>query len=140
MGKSAGALPAISVLAVTDVCAAVVSGNRESIAAAGILVFVSVLLHNLTGLGLGYLVGLLLRLDADKRRAISVEVGIQNAGLGVSLSSTHFAAQPLTALLGAVAVVMHVIKGSILASIWSRRPIKKENTDEIAEEKVMKQA
>ncbi|WP_200410865.1 bile acid:sodium symporter family protein [Virgibacillus salexigens] len=127
--KSSQALPFISVIAISGVVAAVVSGNTENIAASGILIFLTVIIHNLSGLLLGYVIAMALRLDADMRRAISIEVGIQNAGLGVSLANTHFAQQPLTALPGAVAVVTHVINGSILASIWSRRPIRKKTTD-----------
>lgn len=124
--KSVQALPFISVVAVSGVVAAVVSGNTENIASAGILVFITVILHNLSGLFLGYVIATLLRLDADTRRAISFEVGIQNAGLGVSLANTHFPTMPLTALPGAVAVVTHVINGSILATFWSRKPLKQE--------------
>ncbi|GGJ58216.1 bile acid:sodium symporter family protein [Virgibacillus salexigens] len=127
--KSSQALPFISVIAISGVVAAVVSGNTENIAASGILIFLTVIIHNLSGLLLGYVIAMALRLDADMRRAISIEVGIQNAGLGVSLANTHFAQQPLTALPGAVAVVTHVINGSILATIWSRRPIRKKTTD-----------
>ena len=124
--KGKDVLPLVSVIAVSCVCAAVVSLNRDNIAAAGAIIFVTVILHNLLGLFVGYLVGVVMKLDADTRRAISIEVGIQNAGLGVSLANTHFAAAPLTALPGAVAVVMHVINGSILASIWSRKPLDKK--------------
>lgn len=124
--KSVEILPLISVIAISGVVAAVVSGNTENIASSGLLIFVTVLLHNWSGLLLGFLVATLLRLNEETRRAISIEIGIQNAGLGTTLASTHFAAQPLTALPGAIAVVMHVISGSILASIWARIPAKKE--------------
>lgn len=135
--KSTQALPFISVVAISGVVAAVVSGNTDNIAASGMLIFASVFLHNLSGLFLGYLVAVALRLNADARRTISIEVGIQNAGLGVSLANTHFAALPLTALPGAVAVVTHVINGSILATIWSRKPIgKKESGLERQEDEV----
>lgn len=127
--KSVPAMPFVSVIAISGVVAAVVSGNTKNIATAGILVFVTVILHNLSGLFLGYLIAALLRLDVQTRRAISIEVGIQNAGLGVSLANTHFAALPLTALPGAVAVVTHVINGSILATIWSRKPIVKNEPE-----------
>jgi bile acid:Na+ symporter, BASS family len=127
--KSVQAMPFISVIAISGVVAAVVSGNTENIASAGILVFVTVILHNLSGLFLGYVIAAALRLNAETRRAISIEVGIQNAGLGVSLANTHFAALPLTALPGAVAVVTHVINGSILATIWSRKTVVTNNSE-----------
>ena len=134
--KGGAVLPLISVIAIALVCAAVVSGNRDNIASSGMIIFVSVLLHNISGLFLGYLVGILMKLDTETRRAISIEVGIQNAGLGVSLAKTHFAASPLTALPGAVAVTLHVINGSILASYWSRKEIDKKEGDVGRETKV----
>ncbi|WP_428909789.1 bile acid:sodium symporter family protein [Niallia sp. Krafla_26] len=130
--KGGALLPLISVIAIALVCAAVVSGNRDNIAASGLIIFATVLLHNWSGLFVGYMVGVLMKLDDETKRAISIEVGIQNAGLGVSLAKTHFAASPLTALPGAVAVTLHVINGSILASIWSRKSMNKvhANADE----------
>jgi len=127
--KGGAILPLISVLAIALVCAAVVSGNRDNIASSGLIIFATVLLHNYSGLFVGYLVGVLMKLDPETKRAISIEVGIQNAGLGVSLAKTHFAASPLTALPGAVAVTLHVINGSILASYWSRKSMKKKETE-----------
>ncbi|MBM4761220.1 bile acid:sodium symporter family protein [Bacillus sp. B15-48] len=127
--KGGALLPLISVIAIALVCAAVVSGNRDNIAASGLIIFVTVLIHNYSGLFVGYMVGVLLKLDAETRRALSIEVGIQNAGLGVSLAKVHFAASPLTALPGAVAVTLHVINGSILASYWARKSNKKEQAE-----------
>lgn len=127
--KGGALLPLISVIAIALVCAAVVSGNRDNIAASGLIIFATVLLHNWSGLFVGYMIGVLMKLDVETRRAISIEVGIQNAGLGVSLAKTHFAASPLTALPGAVAVTLHVISGSILASYWSRKSMNKVHAD-----------
>jgi bile acid:Na+ symporter, BASS family len=126
--KGGALLPLISVIAIALVCAAVVSGNRDNIAASGLIIFATILLHNILGLFVGYMIGVLMKLDVETRRAISIEVGIQNAGLGVSLAKTHFAASPLTALPGAVAVTLHVINGSILASYWSRKSIDKNQS------------
>lgn len=53
---------------------------------AGLLVVLVVMLHNLFGLGIGYLVGQLLRLQRPKSVALSIEVGMQNSGLATSLA------------------------------------------------------
>jgi BASS family bile acid:Na+ symporter len=61
-------------------------------------------------------------------RTISIEVGMQNSGLGASLASTPaFAAQfplamqaALAPVPSAISSVNHVVIGSILASIWRR--------------------
>lgn len=65
-----------------------------------------------------------MKLDESKRRAISIEVGMQNSGLGVALATAHFG--PLAALPNVLAAVWHNISGPILATFWSKRPIEKE--------------
>ena len=125
--KSTEALPLVSVVAIVAIVAAVVSGNRDTIATTGALLFVAVMLHNVFGLLFGYLVGALTGLDVTQRRAISIEVGMQNSGLGASLATTYFS--PATALPSAVFSVWHNISGPLLATIWSQKPVN-ESSDE----------
>src|SRR5699024_4313642 len=113
--KSTEALPLVSVVAIVAIVAAVVSGNRDTIATTGALLFVAVMLHNVFGLLFGYLVGALTGLDVTQRRAISIEVGMHNSGLGASLATTYFS--PATALPCAILSVWHNISGSLLATI-----------------------
>lgn len=80
-----------------------------------------VVLHNVCGLGLGYLIGWMLGLDKAKRRAISIEVGMQNSGLATSLATIHFAALPMAAIPGAIFSVWHNISGAVLARIFARK-------------------
>ena len=125
--KSTEALPLVSVVAIVAIVAAVVSGNRDTIATTGALLFVAVMLHNVFGLLFGYLVGAMTGLDVTQRRAISIEVGMQNSGLGASLATTYFS--PATALPSAVFSVWHNISGPLLATIWSQKPVN-ESSDE----------
>lgn len=125
--KSTEALPLVSVVAIVAIVAAVVSGNRDTIATTGALLFVAVILHNVFGLLFGYLVGAITGLDVTQRRAISIEVGMQNSGLGASLATTYFS--PATALPSAVFSVWHNISGPLLATIWSQKPVN-ESSDE----------
>ncbi|MCP3032062.1 bile acid:sodium symporter family protein [Halobacillus sp. A1] len=122
--KSTTAIPLISVVAIIVIVSAVVSANVESIATSGLLIFTAVMLHNLLGLLLGYITAMLMRLDESKRRAISIEVGMQNSGLGVALATAHFG--PLAALPSVIAAVWHNISGPILATVWSKKPVEKE--------------
>ncbi|PBB05558.1 bile acid:sodium symporter family protein [Salimicrobium humidisoli] len=130
--KSATAVPLISVLAIITIVCAVVAANVESITSSGLQIFVAVMLHNLFGLMLGYGVAVLMRLDESKRRAISIEVGMQNSGLGVALATAHFG--PLAALPNVVAAVWHNISGPILATFWSKKPVRVEDETEAEEE------
>lgn len=114
------ALPWVSVLGITFVVIAVVSGSGAVLAAAGLGLVVGVVLHNAAGYALGYLVAALVRFPVASRRAVSVEVGMQNSGLASGLAAQYFS--PEAALPGAIFSVWHNISGGILASIWGRRP------------------
>lgn len=129
--KSLNVIPLISVLAIIIIVSAVVSANVENIATSGLIIFTAVILHNLFGLGLGYGTGVLMKLDESKRRAISIEVGMQNSGLGVALATAHFG--PLAALPSVIAAVWHNISGPILATFWSKKPVKEEQGDKFIE-------
>ncbi len=113
-------LPAFSSIAVALTVGIVVAHNADRLLTAGMLVVLVVMLHNLFGLGIGYLVGRLLRLQRSKSVALSIEVGMQNSGLATSLAVMHFAAFPLATIPGAVFSVWHNISGAIIARIYSR--------------------
>ena len=113
-------LPAFSSIAVALTVGIVVAHNADRLMTAGLLVVLVVMLHNMLGLGVGYLVGRLLRLQRAKSVALSIEVGMQNSGLATSLAVMHFAAFPLATIPGAVFSVWHNISGAIIARIYSR--------------------
>ncbi|KAF0817565.1 MULTISPECIES: bile acid:sodium symporter family protein [unclassified Cytobacillus] len=119
--KSLTVLPLISVAAIITIVAAVVSGNSATIAASGLLIFTAVMLHNGFGLMIGYLAGKALGQGEVNRRAIAIEVGMQNSGLGVALATAHFG--PLAALPSVLAAAWHNISGPILATYWSKKPV-----------------
>jgi bile acid:Na+ symporter, BASS family len=125
--KSLTVLPLISVAAIITIVAAVVSGNSATIAASGLLIFTAVMLHNGFGLLLGYFAGKALGQDEVNRRAIAIEVGMQNSGLGVALATAHFG--PLAALPSVLAAAWHNISGPILATYWSKKPAVKSEED-----------
>ena len=117
--KAAACLPAVSSLAICLIVLIVIAANAHKLLSSGWIIVLVVMLHNILGLALGYLIGALLRLPAAKRRAISIEVGMQNSGLASSLATLHFAAYPLAAIPGAVFSVWHNISGAIVARIYS---------------------
>ncbi len=84
-------------------------------------VFVFVLIHNavalLTGFGLARLAGLP---NAD-RRALTIEVGIQNSGLALVLIFSFFGGLGGMAIVAAWWGVWHLIAGMIMAAIWRRK-------------------
>ncbi len=113
-------LPALSTLAICVIVLIVIAANAHKLLAGGLVILLVVVLHNVCGLGAGYLIGTLLRLTPAKRRAISVEVGMQNSGLASSLATLHFAAYPLATIPGALFSVWHNISGAIVAKLYSR--------------------
>lgn len=113
-------LPAISSLAIAFIVLIVISANASKLLLGGMVIVVVVILHNLCGLGLGWLIGRLLRLPDAKRKAISIEVGMQNSGLASSLATLHFAAYPMATIPGAIFSVWHNISGAIVARLYAK--------------------
>ncbi|MBR3114703.1 MAG: bile acid:sodium symporter family protein [Bacteroidaceae bacterium] len=113
-------LPALSSLAICMVVGIVVSHNADCLLVGGLLLVMLVMAHNICGFGIGYLIGLVLGLPDSKKRAISIEVGMQNSGLASSLAAIHFVAYPLAAIPGAIFSVWHNISGALVARLFAR--------------------
>ena len=119
-------MPLISVLAIVAIVAAIIAGSKTQILESGLLILAVVALHN----GLGYLLGFgasrLFKLPYADSKAIAIEVGMQNSGLGVALAAVHFAASPITAVPSAIFSLWHNISGPALATYWASKanPIK----------------
>ncbi|OXS68533.1 sodium transporter [Lysinibacillus sp. KCTC 33748] len=111
-------MPLVSVVAIVAIVAAVVAGNQQKIAETGLIIFAVVVLHNCLGYFIGYLFGKIFGMNLAKKKAIAIEVGMQNSGLGASLAVAHFS--PLAAVPSAIFSVWHNISGPILATIFSR--------------------
>ena len=118
--KFVEALPLISVTAITLIVAAVVSHNAQQILTTGAVVFIVVILHNLLGYAIGYLLGMALRLPIPKKKALSVEIGMQNSGLATSIAGTAFPDLAMATVPGAIFSVWHNISGAVLANILRR--------------------
>jgi BASS family bile acid:Na+ symporter len=113
-------LPLVSVGGIVLVVLGVVAANAQTVLSTGLLLALAVITHNLLGLLLGYGAAKLARLDRPARRAVGIEVGMQNSGLAASLAATHFS--PAAALPAALFSVWHNLSGAALATWWARRP------------------
>ena len=113
-------LPAFSSVVIAFVVGIVVSHSANKLLSGGTLVVLVVVVHNLMGLSLGFLIGRLLRLPKPRCVAISIEVGMQNSGLASSLANMHFTAYPLAAIPGAIFSVWHNISGALVARLYQR--------------------
>ena len=122
--KATDYLPAFSSVAIALIVAIIIAANASKLLAGGLVIVIVVMLHNLCGLTLGYLTGRLLGLTEAKKRAISIEVGMQNSGLASSLATLHFATYPLATIPGAIFSVWHNISGAMVARLYTRKHVK----------------
>ena len=116
------AAPLISVLTITMICASIIGASAEQFRQSGGVLLLAVFLLHAGGFGLGYLFAWLLRYNTVNCRTISIEVGMQNSGLGAALARKHFAAMPLAPLPCAISATFHSVIGSVLAGLWRLRP------------------
>ncbi|KAK4424417.1 putative sodium/metabolite cotransporter BASS2, chloroplastic [Sesamum alatum] len=80
-------------------------------------VVLSVILLHFAGFFVGYLSAAFGGFKESQRRAISIEVGMQNSSLGVVLATSHFTS-PMVALPSAMSAVIMNIMGSSLGFFW----------------------
>lgn len=123
----AKALPLVSVIAIVLIVSAVVAGSQDQLAKTGLMIFAVVVLHNVLGFILGFFFARLCGMDLAKQKAVAMEVGMQNSGLGVAIATAHFS--PLAAVPSAIFSVWHNISGSILAYIFSRMKERKKSVE-----------
>lgn len=110
-------LPLVSITAIILIAGGVVAVNAQKILEVGMLIGSVVMLHNLLGYFLGFIIARFTKIDISKAKAISIEVGMQNSGLATSLALLHFSAA--AAIPGAIFSVWHNISGSIVANFWA---------------------
>ena len=107
------------------IIAAVVALNQSRLlkvdgSSTAIVLVIALVLLNLCGYAAGFWGGKTMRLPDDMRRALSLEVGMQNAGLGTTLVIEFFPDQPDAAIPTAVYTFCCVLTGITLAKFWSR--------------------
>ncbi|MEM6583079.1 MAG: bile acid:sodium symporter family protein [Pseudomonadota bacterium] len=115
VAKVQGAMVMLAVLSILAIIAIVVALNAGDLASVGTEVVLATLMHNCTGLALGYLAAQLLRFEPSVRRTVALEVGLQNSGLATALALKYFT--PAAALPGAIFSVWLNIVGALFASI-----------------------
>lgn len=108
-----------SVLIFIAVVAIIFIGNwQQFLQAIGLIAF-AVFLHNAMALGIGYGAAALAGLERRDRRAVSVEVGIQNSALGLALVFGFFGGLGGMAVITAWWGVWHIIAGLFMAMVWT---------------------
>lgn len=123
-------MPGFSVLGLACIVGGVISAVYDRLIANSwevfLWIFFVVLCHNSLGYLLGYTTGRLCHFNTAKKRTISIEVGMQNAGLATNLASNFFlATNPLSVVPCAISCVWHSISGTILAGLFRARDERK---------------
>ena len=117
-------MPGLSVICLACIVGGVISTVHDDLVARGLMLFMwtfaVVFCHNTLGYILGYSAGRVFGFSKAKKRTISIEVGMQNAGLATVLAGNFFAAQPLAVLPCAISCAWHSISGTILAGLFLR--------------------
>jgi bile acid:Na+ symporter, BASS family len=114
------AAPLLSVITITLICASIIGQSSEAVKASAVSLLLAVGLLHIGGFALGYISARIFGYDELIARTVSIEVGMQNSGLGVVLARKHFA-DPLTAVPCAISSVFHSVIGSVLAGWWRLR-------------------
>lgn len=113
--------PTFANLSILWIIATIISLNQDRLQNVFLSLAVALFVINILGYFFGYLAGVLVKLDEPKRRALTLEVGMQNAGLGAVLASQLFPGKELIALPPALFMFGCMLTGTILAQIWSRQ-------------------
>jgi len=112
-----GEMPsAISVISIVFITSYVIAANKERLGYATLIVILAVAFHNGMGMFLGYIAGYIIKLSHIKRKTLSIEVGMQNAGLGVILALKHFGKD--VAIPAAIFTVWCILTASFLVYFW----------------------
>lgn len=115
--------PLISVITIALICASIIGRNAAYIKQSGGRLLLAVFFLHMGGLVLGYFFARVFGYDKAICRTVSIEVGMQNSGLGVVLARKHFA-DPATAVPCAISATFHSVIGSIFAGVWRARSSK----------------
>lgn len=115
------AAPLISVIAIVLVVASILADKAAAVRESGGRLLLAVFLLHAGGFALGWGFARILGYGEKVRRTISIEVGMQNSGLGAALAKNNFASMPLAPTPCAISAVFHSVIGSVLAGIWRWR-------------------
>ncbi len=102
---------------------AALAGNfKHFLAYIGVIALI-VIVHNLLALTIGYFLAALVGLKESERRAVSIEVGMQNSGLGLILIFGFFGGLGGMAIIAAWWGIWHLISGFTLSYYWRKKEI-----------------
>lgn len=121
MSKTVGSFsPLISVVFILLIVGYILAVKRDIILEHGVILLTATGLLHLGGFLFGYLTARIFGQCARSCQTISIEVGMQNSGLGTALATKHFPAMPMAPAPCAMSAILHCLIGSVVASIWAK--------------------
>jgi len=118
--------PGIAASAIVIICSYAVAANQGRIADMAVPVMLGVVVVNILGYLFGWYLAKLYGFNYLYKITLMIELGMQNAGMGVALALQHF--PPESALPGALFAVWCILTAAI-ASGWLRRRIAKQQLE-----------
>jgi len=112
--------PAISVTFIIFICSLVIALNRDYLPKVTGLILAAVVVLNIYGMLAGYGVATVFRMAQSRKRTLTIEIGMQNAGLGTALALEHFGEK--AAMPAAIFVFICIITASLMAGYWQKKP------------------
>ena len=109
-----------SLLALLGFIVAALAGNWSYFIAFLGVILVVVAIHDAVALAIGYSTAVVGRLGSPERKAMTFEVGIRNAGLGLGLVFTFFGGLGGMAIVAGWWGIWDIIAGLIVAALWAR--------------------
>ncbi len=121
--------PIVATIFIVLIVSSIIGAGKDKILDSGWSLLLAVFGLHAGGFFLGYVFSMFVAKDVSARRTISIEVGMQNSGLGVVLARNNFP-DPATALPSAISSATHSLIGSVLAGIWRWRSSRKKSNIE----------
>ncbi|MCP5079273.1 MAG: bile acid:sodium symporter family protein [Psychromonas sp.] len=126
-GELARFSPSIAVIVIILIVASILGSGSNHILNSGLSLLLGVLLLHAFGFILGYTISYWMNHNKSVARTVSIEVGMQNSGLGAHLARSHFPVGSGVDIPSALSALTHCIYGSVVAAVWRRNPVSDSN-------------
>lgn len=113
-------LPSVADIAIFLIVASTVSHNSDRIRATGLKIIIAAILLNLLGYLFGYIFGSSFMMKMKRKKALTLEIGMQNSGMATSLAVAAFPGMAMAAVPAAVFSVWQYVSGAVLAGIFRK--------------------
>ena len=112
--------PPLAVILICFIVGSIVGQGKEIIIESGFRLLIALILLHLIGFVIGFIISWLIFKNWKVAKTISIEVGMQNSGLGVVLARENFSS-PLVAIPSALSSLIHSLLGSLFVSVFKNK-------------------